>query len=263
MIKNYFKIAFRSFKKHKLFTFINVIGLSIGISAAVVIFLIVNYDFTFDKFHKDSDRINSVVTDFSYAGNVGYNGGVCGPMHEAVHSEVTGVEASAPFFTLYDFTASISNGSKTPKKFNHEQSSVLADGRYFNMFQGGWLVGSASTSLNGPYQVVLTSEQAKNYFPSLSYEQMLGKEIVFDDTLHTTVTGIVETLKQNSDLSFKDFISYSTIKSSHALKEQVQPTEWGSTTSASQFIVKLSPKTIAANVEKQINTLYKKHNPPK
>src|SRR3569833_3436323 len=114
MIKNYFKIAFRSFKKHKLFTFINVIGLSIGISAAEVIFLIVNYDFTFDKFHKDSDRIYRVVTDFSFAGNVGYNGGVCGPMPEAMHREVTGVEASAPFFTLYDFMASISSGAGAP-----------------------------------------------------------------------------------------------------------------------------------------------------
>lgn len=263
MIRNYFKIAFRSFKKHKLFTFINVIGLSIGISAAVVIFLIVNYDFSFDKFHKDSGRIYRVVTDFSFAGNSGYNCGVTGPMPEAVRNEVTGVESSAPFFTLYDFSASIPDGSKSPKKFNHEQSSVLADGRYFNMFQYKWLVGSASTSLNGPYQVVLTSEQAKNYFPSLSYQQMLGKEIVFEDTLRTTVTGVVETLKQNSDLTFKDFISYSTIKSSHSLQDQVQPTEWGSTTSASQFIVKLSPGSVAANIEKQVNALYKKHNPPK
>ena len=56
MIKNYLKIAFRGFWKHKLFTLINIIGLSIGISAALVIYLIVHFDFTFDKFHKDGDR---------------------------------------------------------------------------------------------------------------------------------------------------------------------------------------------------------------
>ena len=64
MIKNYITIAFRSFWKHKIFTFINIVGLSIGISASLVIYLIVHYDFTFDKFHKDSDRIFRVVSDF-------------------------------------------------------------------------------------------------------------------------------------------------------------------------------------------------------
>ncbi|WP_295798809.1 hypothetical protein [Mucilaginibacter sp.] len=64
MIKNYFKIAFRSFRQHKLFTLINVVGLSIGISTALVIYLIVNYDYTFDKFHKDGDRIYRVVSNY-------------------------------------------------------------------------------------------------------------------------------------------------------------------------------------------------------
>ncbi|MDB5134930.1 MAG: yknZ 5, partial [Mucilaginibacter sp.] len=87
MIKNYLKTAFRSFSRHKLFTFINVIGLSIGISAALVIYLIVHYDFTFDKFHKDSDRIYRVVTNFTFEGQPAYNGGVSGPIPGVVKSQ--------------------------------------------------------------------------------------------------------------------------------------------------------------------------------
>src|SRR5258708_26193379 len=105
MIKNYFKIAFRGFWRHKLFTLINIIGLYIGISAALVIYLIVHYDFTFDKFHKDGDRIYRVVTNFSFSGEPGFNGGITGPMPEAVKNEVTGLDASAPFFTLYQISA--------------------------------------------------------------------------------------------------------------------------------------------------------------
>src|SRR5258707_7183604 len=101
MIRNYFKIALRSFKRHKLFTFINIIGLSIGISAALVIFLIVNYDFTFDKFHKDGDRIYRIVTRYTFAGEPGYNGGVTGPIPEAVKHEMSGLDCSAPLFTMY------------------------------------------------------------------------------------------------------------------------------------------------------------------
>jgi putative ABC transport system permease protein len=263
MIKSYFKTALRSFRHHKLFTFINIIGLSIGISAALVIYLIVHYDFTFDHFHKDGDRIYRIVTNFSFSGEEGHNGGITGPMPEAVKNEVTGLAASAPFFTLYQFSAAIPNGTKTPVKFRNQENVVLADHRYFDMFQYKWLVGSAKTSLNGPYLVVLSSDQAKVYFPTLSYQQMLGKQIVYEDTLRTTVTGIVQKFEQNTDFIFKDFISYSTISSAHSLKDQVQPTEWGSTTSASQLFVKLSPKTTIANIEKQLNALLKKHNPPR
>lgn len=78
MIKNYLKTAFRTFRRHKTFTFINVIGLSIGISASLVIFLIVYHDFCFDRFHKDGNRIYRVVSDFSYAGEAFYNSGVSG-----------------------------------------------------------------------------------------------------------------------------------------------------------------------------------------
>src|SRR5215469_8423004 len=99
MFKNYLKTAFRSFRRHKLFTFINVIGLSIGISASLVIFLIVYHDFTFDNFHKDGNRIYRVVSDFNYAGEMFYNPGVKGPLPDAIKNEVTGVEISAPVYT--------------------------------------------------------------------------------------------------------------------------------------------------------------------
>ncbi len=263
MIKNYFKVALRSFKRHKLFTFINIVGLSIGISAALVIFLIVNYDFSFDKNHKDGDRIYRVVTSYTFAGEAGYNGGVTGPMPEAVKKEVSGLDGSARFFTLYQFSAAIPNGTKASTRFRNEENTILADGRYFDMFPYKWLIGSAKTSLTGPYQVVLTSEQAKVYFPKLSFDQMIGKQIIYEDTLKTTVTGIVQAPEGNTDFKFKDFISYNSINSARSLKDQVQPDEWGSTTSASQLFIKLSPQVTAANIEKQINTLYKKHNPPK
>ncbi|HMG09912.1 MAG TPA: ABC transporter permease, partial [Mucilaginibacter sp.] len=96
MIKNYFKIALRNFWRHKLFTLINIIGLSIGISSALVIYLIVHFDFTFDKNFKDSDRIYRIVSNYTWAGQPGYNRGVCGPLPGAVRTEVSGVAISAP-----------------------------------------------------------------------------------------------------------------------------------------------------------------------
>ena len=73
MIKNYIKIAFRNFWRHKLFTLINVIGLSIGISAAIVIYLIVHFDLNFDKFEPGGHRVYRVVTNFTFSGEPAYN----------------------------------------------------------------------------------------------------------------------------------------------------------------------------------------------
>ena len=253
MIKNYFKIAFRGFWKHKLFTLINVIGLSIGISAALVIYLIVHFDFTFDKFHPNGDRIYRVVSSFKYAGEQGSNSGVCGPLGGAMRSQVTGIEAVAPFYTLYQLNVFVPGKGNVPVKFKNVDDVILADQQYFKVFDYTWLAGS-SAALNAPNQVVLSSEQAKKYFPSLTYEQMLGKIVVYD-TIKIAVAGIVQTVKENTDLTFHDFISYSTNAANPSIKDQLQLTNWGSTTSQSQLFIKLSPKTSVAHVEKQATDL--------
>src|ERR1700753_4237025 len=99
MLKMYFKIAFRSFRLHKLFTLINIIGLSIGISAALVIYLIVHFDFTFDKFEQDNDRIYRISSSFVFQGDKGYNPGVATPLSQSM-DQVTGIEYSVPMWNL-------------------------------------------------------------------------------------------------------------------------------------------------------------------
>ncbi|MDN5289209.1 MAG: FtsX-like permease family protein [Mucilaginibacter sp.] len=261
MLKNYFKIALRNFGRHKLFTFINIIGLSIGISAALVIYLIVYFDFTFDKNFKDSDRIYRIVSNYTWAGQPGYNRGVCGPLPEAVSTQVSGVAISAPFFSLYQPNVLIATKSGAPIKFKLQDNVVLADERYFELFSYTWLAGKPKTAFNGPNQVVLTTDKAKKYFPKLSYNQMLGHVVMYD-TLSTTVTGIVEPLKGNTDFVSSDFISYSSAQNNNKLKNTLRPEHWGGTTPASQLFIKLSANTTVAQVEKQLNEILKKHNPP-
>ncbi len=263
MIKNYLKLSIRNIWKHKVFSIINIVGLSIGISAALVIYLIVHHDFTFDQFHKDGDRIYRVVSNYSFSGDPSYNSGVCGPLPAAVKNEMTGIESAAPFYTLNDFNAIIPNGSKTPTKFKKQQDVVLADASYFKLFEYQWLAGSIKSALNAPYQVVLTSDKAKVYFPLLTFEQIIGKQVVYEDTIKATVSGIVQKPIENTDFQFSDFISYSTANSVKDLKEQISLDEWRSTSSSSQLFVKISAKLSVANIEQQLNALLKKHNPKK
>jgi len=258
MFRNYLKIAFRNFWKHKVFTLINVVGLSIGISAALVIYLLVHYDFTFDKFHKDSDHIYRVVTNFTSQGTPWYASGVCGPLPWATKNQVTGLQEIAPIWSLPQPNVTVPNGSKSSSRFKSQENVVMADSDYFKLFEYQWLAGSARSALAAPNQVVLTSDQAEKYFPGLSYERMLGRTVVYD-TLKTTVSGIVQSIKQNTDLTFHDFISFPTAFSNPSLKIQLRLHNWGGISTAYQLFVKLAPQIKTARIEQQLNDIEKKN----
>src|SRR5919112_1971318 len=116
MLKNYLTTAMRNFFRHKIFSLINVLGLAIGISSALVIFLIVYYEFSFDKFEKNGDRIYRVVLDAKFGGNEGHSAAVPAPLGAAIQNEVTGVENTVPVFQFQgDATAkvSLSNSNQT------------------------------------------------------------------------------------------------------------------------------------------------------
>jgi len=263
MIKNYFKIAIRGFWKHKLFTLINIIGLSIGITASVAIYLIVHYDLTFDKFHRDSDRIYRVVSNFTFQGNPGYNGGVCAPLVPAIKAQATGVQFAARTYTISPDVFIAHAGRKDPPtRFKAQDRVTFADQQYFQIFDYVWLAGSSKHALDAPYHVVITSERAKLYFPNLPYDQIIGKIITYD-TLKTTVTGIVETIKQNTDLSFHDFISFATVTANKGVGDQIQLDQWDSTNSSFDAFIKLFPNISSVKVEKQLNAILAKNDPPK
>ncbi|HEY8781772.1 MAG TPA: ABC transporter permease [Mucilaginibacter sp.] len=261
MIKNYFKIAFRGFWKHKLFTLINIIGLSIGISASLVIYLIVHYEFTFDKFHKDSDRIYRVVADDSFQGRVNHTSGLPGPLADAIKSQATGLQAITPLFTLSPNIVFIDKNKNTQKRFKDQDRIILTDQQYFKIFSYVWLAGSSQHALDAPNQVVLTSRQARLYFPSLSYRQMVGKIVTYD-TLKTTVSGIVQTQTENTDFTFHDFVSFSTATANKHLTNDLGINKWNTIFSGSEVIVKLMPGASVPKVAKQINTIFRKNNPP-
>ncbi|GAA4336403.1 hypothetical protein GCM10023149_45110 [Mucilaginibacter gynuensis] len=259
MFRNYLKTAFRGFWKHKLFTIINIADLSIGISASVVIYLIVNYDFTFDKFHKDNDRICRVVMDMELSnGQKIHSSGVPGPLAGAIKNQVTGIEATVPIYEFWPHFVYINNKQK---RFKDQNGMTFTAQQYFKAFNYVWLAGSRQHALDEPNQVVLTSQQARLYFPALKYKDMIGKTVTYD-TLTTTVSGIVQTLTQNTDFAFHGFVSISTITTNKSFAASSHITNWGHIFSGSEVFVKLMPGISAAKVLKQMNTLYKENNPP-
>ncbi|MGI8635732.1 MAG: ABC transporter permease, partial [Segetibacter sp.] len=107
MFKNYLTMALRNFRRNKVFSSINIIGLAIGISAALVIYLIVSYDFSFDKFENNNDRIYRVVSNMKFPDNDFKSSGVPLPLIPVAQKEITGVELFVPFSRAGDINISI------------------------------------------------------------------------------------------------------------------------------------------------------------
>lgn len=260
MIKNFFSIALRTLWNNRVFSAINILGLSIGISASLVIFLLVQYEFSFDKQHPGGERIYRVVTNFTFSGEAMGNSGVTVQLAKAVPGAISGLEATAMFRTTNEDPSVTIKEANTgnPLKFRHERHVVYADRHYFSMFPYEWIAGSPATSLQQPYQVVLTDSLLSKYFPGLTPASAIGRELFFNDTVRTVVSGVIKPLQQRSDLSFSTFISLSTLNDTRLKPEDWE--NWGSTTSATQLYVRLAPGTQPAQTKKLITELYNKNH---
>src|SRR6187402_2047159 len=265
MLKNYFTIAIRNFWKQKIFSLINVSGLAIGISAALVIYLLVQLEFSFEKFRRDNDRIYRVVTVMTFPGeSIFRNSGVPMPMPKAVRTDLTGIETATHLVTAYETKVSMPvAGSQSPAEFKKQTEIIYADEFYFSLFEYDWLAGSKQTALKDPNQVVLTEERAKIYFGNLPANDIIGKQITYDDSIKTIVAGIVKPPKEKAtDFRFKEFISLATVMSI-GFKNHFGGDDWGSINSGSQLFVKLKKGTRPEQLNVQFAGLREKYGDKK
>jgi putative ABC transport system permease protein len=242
MTNNHFKIAWRSISRNKVYTGINVLGLSLGICACLIIYLITSFELSYDTFHPDKERIYRVVASLRNASGVeDSEAGTIPALPKTMRNELAGFESVTAFYN-YAFKVTIPDGSKSPKKFEASQEIsdiVITDPQYFDIFKYKWLAGNAATALNEPFKVVLSENKAKIYFGDVDLHSIIGKEVVYQDSLRLTVSGIVQDLGKNSDFIFKDFISFATIQQSF-LKNYIDLQRWTFWDSNSQGYVKLA-----------------------
>jgi putative ABC transport system permease protein len=257
MFKNYLIVALRSFCRNKVSSLINIAGLAIGISASLVIFLIVHHEFSYEKFRKDGNRIYRVVTNMHFPGQDFKNSGVPGPLPPAVRSEIPGIEKSTTFWVGNAMMVKIPQKNEKEKVFKKQANIIFADEQYFRFFPYQWLAGSPDKSLEGPGKIVLTESRARTYFPLAEITNALGQTIVYDDSVNVTVTGIVKDLDAVTDFTFKEFISLSTF--SDQLKKNNGWSEWGSVSSSSQFFIQLKNGTDTAKINRQLAVIRKKN----
>ena len=261
MLINYLTVALRSLFRNKAFSVINILGLSIGISSALVIFWIADYELSFDKFEPGRDRIYKVVQDANFSGNAVHAPAVPAPLAKAVHDELTGIELTIPLFKYQsDGTARVSVPNTT-RLFTKQPGIIYINPDYFRLVPHQWLAGSPEASLNEPLTVVLTESRARLYFPDEDPLNTVGKQLTYDKDMTLTVSGIVKDEAQHTDLGAAEFISYATIAKTW-LQENFMMTQWNDWMAYSNLYIKLSPGSTKARVEAQLAALSKKYTKP-
>jgi ABC-type antimicrobial peptide transport system permease subunit len=210
MLQNYLKTALRNLWRKKGSTFLNVVGLSLGIAGSLVLFLIISRHSTFDNYHTKLDRIYRIS--HSSMGNDGerFTPGIPNTLPDAFRNDFP--EAEEVVFTSYRSGAIIlvpQGSGELPKKYEEERGVVFTQPGFFRVFDRNVLMGDAIKSLDDPNEAVISKKLAMKYF---NKEDVIG-EIIKYDTLEYKIGAIVEDAPNNTDLPFDLMLSYATIKS--------------------------------------------------
>ena len=260
MMKKQLLYALRRLSRHKLTTGINILGLTLGVLSCLVIYLYVSFEFSYDKFHADADRIYRVVISMTRTNGSHGGAGMTAPFAADLRRETTGFSAVTGLYT--DDTRVLVPSTDRPDRVipaisdGERQRINFADSDYLEIFHYQWLAGNPATALQKPFSVVLTESEAQRYFQGGRPEDWMGRPVIYYDSLMVYVTGIVKDWRQNSDFGFKDLISYNTIEHSFLQKNMEGWNLWQSNINV---YVKLSPGTTVARAEKQLPAFLKRH----
>lgn len=249
MLTNNIKIAFRNLWKNKVYTIINILGLMIGITVALLLYRMVSYELSFNKSFAEYDRIVRVVSEErDRDGEVQM--GVCMPI-----PAMTEMQASVPQFvsssktheTRSMLTIADPNGETPLKKFQVEdrQTALFVEDGFFDVFNLDWKTGGAQPNFTAPGMIVLREDWAKKCFGSV--ENAIGKIMMAKNLIPVKVTGVFAALPDNVDFNFPYLLSYPTLENNAGLYDYEE--EWGSCGSDNQFYALLEnpTQTTAAN----------------
>ena len=209
MLKNYFKTAFRNLWRNKNFTIINISGLAVGMAVCLCIFLIIQFELSFDKFHSKKDRIYRIYTEQQNEDGARPTSGVPYPLPKAIHNDFPSMTASAVYSDRDDqiIIADESN-QQSFKKFKEQEGVFFVEPSFLQIFDFPLLAGEY-TSLKDPNTALLTKSTAEKYFGD--WKLAIGKTIKRNNKQLLKITGVLADAPQNTDFQLKILASYATI----------------------------------------------------
>lgn len=225
MLKNYFKIAFRNLWRYRGFSFLNISGLAIGMTAGFLILLYVGFELSYDKFHTKTDQIYRVVADIKTPSeNIEANipAWAVPPNLEKQFPEVISAVRISDLNMLV---------RKDEIKYQ-ESDAVIVDSDFFNVFDFKLLQGDSDKVLKSPFTIVLSETASKKYFGD---QDPIGQTLKIMDEGHiATVTGVMEDIPENSHINTNMVLSMTTYTES---LDRDLDNQWGSYDASGYILV--------------------------
>ena len=204
MFKNYFKTAWRNLIRNKIFSLINITGLTIGLTCCLLIALYIQHESGFDKFEKNGDRIARVIMQYRFNGS-----------NESNEGNYTSVRVAAIFPKTFPEVESAIKMTEFNRvvlyddKMFDEKNFMYADSNFFDIFSFKLLRGNIHNALAAPYNVILTESAAKKYFGNVN---PINKTLrVGNDSNLYRVTGVMKDCPSNSQIQFDFLASFSSL----------------------------------------------------
>ena len=208
MLKNYLKTALRNLLKNKAFTFINILGVAIGMAACLLILQYAVYELNYDKFHKNADNIYRIQYNFYQNGQQTFACAAAVPaVGPAMKDNFPEVIEFARFFPVSGIMTYFKPDG-TSLAFREEKMQVASPAA-LTMFSFPLLEGNPETALKGSKNIVISESAAKRYFGE---EDPMGKTLQWEDNIELMITGVMEDVPENSHIKFDFLISYQSIR---------------------------------------------------
>lgn len=202
MLKNLLKISFRTLRKDKTYSILNITGLTIGITCSLMLLMYILHELSYDRYHENARNIYRVVSNIKETDNAFTWAVAQIPLADELRDNYPEVKNAVRFFgtgrSLY----------KNGEKQFYEEEFYLADSTTFDMFTYNFLHGDQATALDNPFSIVLTEETAMRYFGEVS--SALGQSIQNQQGEEFKVTGVMENVPLNSHFIFDGLISRNT-----------------------------------------------------
>ncbi len=243
MFSNFIKIAFRNLKKYKGYSFINIAGLSLGITCCLLIMLWVYDELSFDRFHENAKNLYRVEQDYFYSGETYHVFPTPYPMGPGIKAEVPEIVEQTRYRRLGNVLV------KYREKAFFENAASAVDPSFLQMLSYPFIWGNPETALNEPASLVVSEEIAVKYFGS---ENPIGKSITINNKYAFTIMGVFRNVPTNSFLQFEILVPFEFTKQTGQYQES-----WSNNSITT--LVQLHENSSIQEVNKKITDIRHRH----
>jgi putative ABC transport system permease protein len=206
MLNNYFKTAIRNLKRYKIYSFVNITGLSVGLACCILIALYIHFELSYDDFHEKADNIYRIIEIETESGKKQYSATIPAPLAPTLSDEFPEIMRVVRIFhPSWIEKWKISHEDKT----FFEEDVFFADSEILDVFTFPLVQGHQKDALIEPYSAIITKEMAQKYF---GHSNALGKVLSIHG-VQTKITGVIQDVPPNSHFRFKFLISLDTLES--------------------------------------------------